>query len=575
MTTTPLTPDDIDVEHLHGRRNTHRAMRMAVADMLERLTWSRPDQEAIVARPGAFASERFQRLTYREADRLANQVAHALLRAGLQRSDRVAMVCENSVEAVIAMFGIAKAGMVCAPINPLFHASVTQELLVRVGARFAIVDAELYPSCEPAFAAVGFVPQVSIPINGSPPESSRSFEEWIEGSPTEEPELETRLHADDVWMMSFTSGTTSSPKAVMCSNAYTYFASFAFRGSVTRGLRHEEDLRLATFLPIIYHCGHNAAIFPAFLAGGTAILGRRFDPLAVAAAVSEEAATALWAGAPRFLEAVAGAAESRPDLDLTSLTVGLFSWTAMAPSLMERLLALCGPQLQLVEAFGQTEAISCYRFWLDRNLEKVQSSDGEVNHVGVPNPLLAAAIVDDAGNQLHGSAGVPGEVVYRSPAMTSGYYREPEATAFAFRDGWFHSGDCCVYEDDGSQTMVDRYKDIIKSGGENVSSLRVEMVAGSHPGVARVAVVGLPDERWGERVTLAVLRNEGASVTEEDLIAYCRNRLAGFEAPKSVVFLDAFPETVGGKILKYRLRQDLDTASRAATGPEAEASPEA
>ena len=153
--------------------------------------------------------------------------------------------------------------------------------------------------------------------------------------------------------------------------------------------------------------------------------------------------------------------------------------------------------------------------------------------------------------------GVPGEAVYRSPCITAGYYRDEEATSHALAHGWFHSGDSCAYDPTGAQVMVDRFKDIVKSGGENVSSTRVEAVLATHPAVDGVAVIGLPDDRWGEAVTAVVRRRRGSSPTEDDLIAFGRERLAGYEAPKRVFFVDAFPETVGGKVLKYRLREQF------------------
>jgi acyl-CoA synthetase (AMP-forming)/AMP-acid ligase II len=141
--------------------------------------------------------------------------------------------------------------------------------------------------------------------------------------------------------------------------------------------------------------------------------------------------------------------------------------------------------------------------------------------------------------------------------MTAGYYRDEPATRAAFRDGWFHSGDMCTYGEGGLRVMVDRYKDVVKSGGENVSSIRVESVLVQHPSVLRAAVVGIPDERWGEAVTAVVVPADGQQVDEQVLVAFCRERLAGYETPKRVVVLDELPTTVGGKVLKYRLRERL------------------
>ena len=169
----------------------------------------------------------------------------------------------------------------------------------------------------------------------------------------------------------------------------------------------------------------------------------------------------------------------------------------------------CGDDLLVFEIFGQTESISCHRFWPDKWPELYARTAPKQNYVGVPSPVLASTVLDPEGQDLKSSPGTPGEAVYRSPSMMSGYYRDEAATREAFRFGWFHSGDSCVYDDEGLRVMLDRYKDIVKTGGENVSSLRVEAVLGLHPGVAKSAVIGLPHAHWGEAVTAVVIRAPG------------------------------------------------------------------
>jgi acyl-CoA synthetase (AMP-forming)/AMP-acid ligase II len=546
----------IDVTNLHGRRADDRWNRMSVGVLLERMTWSRPDQDAIVGRPGAFATPAFARLSYAQADAAANRVAGALLAGGLQRSDRVLMFCDNSVEALITLIGIAKAGLVAAPINPVMAPDVVAWIIGRVQPRLAIVDAGLWPRAERAFAEAGLVPAVSIAIGADGLSGTLDFGEWIAGQSTVEPEV--RIAGDDVWELLFTSGTTAMPKASMGTHAFSYLTAYSYCLSLISGLRYEHDIRLGTFLPIVYHCGHNSAFFPAFLCGGTAVVGRGSDSAALASAITEERVTALWAGAPQFLQGLVDAVQAQPEAyDLHSLTVAMFSWKTIHADLQDQLKALCGEQLALWEIFGQTESMSGYRFWLDEHPQRVRSGGGAVNYVGVPNPLLAAKVIDGDGNDLRARPGVAGEAVLRSPALTAGYYRNEAATREAFDDGWFHSGDSCRYEADGNQVMVDRYKDIVKSGGENVSSLRVESVAIQHPDVAKVAVIGLPDEQWGEMVTAVVVARDGATPDETAMIGFCRQRLAGYETPKRIVFVSELPETVGGKILKYRLRAEL------------------
>jgi acyl-CoA synthetase (AMP-forming)/AMP-acid ligase II len=179
----------------------------------------------------------------------------------------------------------------------------------------------------------------------------------------------------------------------------------------------------------------------------------------------------------------------------------------------------------------------------------------------VPNPLLAAKVVDPQGNDLRAASGRSRRGGIPLAGDHRRLHRNEEATREAFQGGWFHSGDSCAYEEDGLQVMVDRYKDIVKSGGENVSSLRVESVLIQHPDVAQVAVIGVPDERWGEMVTAVLVARPGAEPDDEEIIAFCRQRLAGYETPKRVIVVAEMPETVGGKILKYRLREQIANAN--------------
>lgn len=545
----------IDVSSLHGRRAVQRWERVSVGDVFERLTWSYPDKEAIVAWEGAFADPALRRVTYREADALANRIANALLARGLERGDRVLLFCENSVEAYLTKFGIAKAGLTCVPVNPLMAPDVVSHLIERTAPRFALVDAELWPRAEAAFAAQGLRPDVTIEIGGAVVAGSIPFAAFHADAPAHEPQVE--IHGDDVWEIVFTSGTTALPKGVMVSHSYSHLAAYSFALTLTRGLRIECDLKLCAFLPLIYHIADQIFSLPAFLSGGTLVLGRGYDPRQLAAAITKERATALWAGSPAMLADLVGVLEREPlTHDLRSLTTAVYGWTAAPPGLVAALKRHCGEQLVLCEILGQTEAISCHRFWPDKWLDLFHRTAPEHNYVGVPNPLLAADVVDHEGRSLRDRPGVPGEVVYRSPVVTAGYYRDEEATRAAFRDGWFHSGDVCVYDEDGLRIMVDRSKDIVKSGGENVSSLRVEAVLHQHPGVAKAAVVGLPHEHWGEAVTAFVIPAADAALDPEALIAFSRETLAGFEAPKRVVLVEELPVTVGGKVLKYALRAE-------------------
>src|SRR3954447_20217579 len=552
----------IDVEKLYDRRADNRWDRVCVGDVLERVTWSRPDRVALTGWPGAFATPEFERLTYRQANDAVNRIAQGLLARGLQRGDRVLLVCENSVEAYVTKLGVAKAGLVNVPLNPSLAPDVMSRLVELAEPRFAIVDAELWPAVAPAFEATGMRPDVTICIGGEPVVGSTAFPDFLTGASPEEPD--TVVHGDDIWELLFTSGTTALPKGVMLSHTYAHMGAYSFALSLTRGLPLEADLVLCSFLPVIYHVADQCLSLPAFLAGGRLVIGRRPVPGEMAAAVRREQVTALWGGSPQLVKAFAGALDAGEGV--LALKVLVYGWGAVEPGVLAGLKELCGRDFLLMGIFGQTEAISCHRFWPDREREKYDKAGSSVNYVGIPNPLLASTIMDFDGSSLLDKPGTPGEAVYRSPAVASGYYKDLAATEEAFRYGWFHSGDSCVVDDDGLRIMVDRYKDIIKSGGENVSSIRVEAMLHEHPQVAKAAVVGLTHDRWGEAVTAVVVRTPDATITEEELVEWARARLAGFETPKAVVFADALPETVGGKVLKYKLRQAMaDLYAAAAT----------
>ena len=543
---------EFDVTSLHHRRAVHRWERTSVGDLLERMTWSFPDQEAFVGREGAYGEERFRRLTYRQADELANQIAHGLLARGLQRSDVVLIFCENSVEGFLTKLGCAKAGLVCAPINPMMAPDLVRSMIELVAPKLCIIDAELWPRAKGQLAATGVEVGVTITIGGGPVPGSVSFAEFVDAQPTTEPDVE--IHGDDIWEILFTSGTTAMPKGVMISHTCSYMAAYGFALSLTRGLKLESDLRVGTFLPMIYHVGDQPFTYSVFLSGGTLVIGRRPNAVGIAEMIDAEKVTAWWAGAPMMVAGVNAVLDERPELDAHSLGVIVYGWAALAPTTLASMKGHCGEDLLVFEIFGQTESISCHRFWPDKWPELYARTAPKQNYVGVPSPLLASTVLDPFGEDLAGSPGTAGEAVYRSPSMMSGYYRDEPATRQAFRYGWFHSGDSCAYDDGGLRVMLDRYKDIVKTGGENVSSLRVEAVLGLHPSVAKAVVIGLPHPYWGEAVTAVVVLNDGEQTSGAELIAYCRASLAGYETPKDVLFTDSLPETVGGKVLKFKLR---------------------
>ncbi|MEI2776230.1 MAG: AMP-binding protein [Tetrasphaera sp.] len=543
---------DFDVTTLRGRRADNRWDRVCIGDLVERVTWSTPDKAALIGWDGAYADGAFRELTYRGLDALINQAANALIAAGVEPGDRILMICENSVEAYVAKLGAARMGAAVAPVNPAMAGDMLSHVVGVLQPRLTIVDAEFVPRVAATLAGLAVGVDVTIEIGGAAADRSLGFSEFVAGQPETEPDV--RIHGDDICELLFTSGATAMPKGVMLSHTSGTLAAHGFALSLTRGLEVETHLRLVTFLPMIYHVGHLVFMLPCFATGGTVVLGRRPDAAAAAEAVERERATALWGGSPAMMAAFSTAAATG-GRDISSLTVAIYGWAALPPAVLDEMQQQA-PRLTVAEIFGQTEAIACHRFWPSQDPEIYRETAPQDNNVGRPSPLLASRIISVDDEWLEGTVGQPGEVVYRSPVVTAGYYKDPTATAAAFRSGWFHSGDCCAYDAGGRRIMLDRFKDIVKTGGENVSTIRVESVLVQHPKIAKAAVIGLADDRWGEVVTAVVVPADD-TLTEDEVIAFARTRLAGYESPKRVVIVDALPETVGGKIMKYRLRQSL------------------
>ena len=544
----------IDVENFRNRRNDARWNRVSVGDVIERMTWNEPGKVAFIATPEAIVDPAYARVTYSEANEVINRVANALPALNLPRASRIAMLCDNSNEAWLAKVGVAKAGLVAAPINVMMASDVIAEALQRVGAQHAIVDQALWEPLEGTLALANIRPIVSIggPLQGRIP----NFEEFMSEHGSDEPDVE--IHGDDIWQVLFTSGTTAKPKAVMISHTSTYMAAYSKALTMTRGLSHESEIRLGVFTPMVFHIGDQLCVFGPLVCGGTVIIGRKPQGPEMARAITDEKITCLFGGSPQFVESLITEVQSKPEeYDLSSLGVMWFGWAPLAPASLAAFQELCGPQLKVYEMIAQTEAIAGHRFFIDRHLDMYLREAPAINHVGKPSPIMGATVMDETGQDLRDKPGVAGEAVYRTPAMFSGYYRDLEATQEAVRGDWFHSGDSFVYGQDQIRLMVDRYKDIVKSGGENVSSIRVESVLQQHPTVIRAAVIGLPDDRWGEMVTACILKAPNTQFEEKALIGFARERLAGFETPKRIVVMDEFPTTVGGKVLKYKLRQYL------------------
>jgi long-chain acyl-CoA synthetase len=512
--------------------------RVAIGDTLRRAASRCPDKLAVI--------DGQARLTYRELNERANRFAQFLLTQGLKKGDAVATLCLNSSELLVASYGIAKAGLIWVPMNVLLAGAQLQYILGHVEAKMVVADDELLQrvrgDVEALCSRVLVIPICGVALPGLP-----LFDDALRDQSPMEPEVE--IHERDVAQIMYTSGTTSHPKGVLVSHLAVFTASLS--GIIETGIRHDDVTGVV--MPI-FHCAEHSLVASYIHMGATLVIVRRFEPGAFMQTVEQHRLSWIFL-LPMMYRALLDHPE-RSQRDLSSLRYCLYAMQPMDPATLQRLTQEICPHFAL--GSGQTETYPGTTYFKP---EYQLSKPGP--YWGSPAIINDLAIMDDRGQFL--ARGQVGELVVRGPNVMNGYHKNPEATEEACRFGWHHTGDLCFYDEDGLLVFVDRKKDMIKSGGENVASITVETALLGHPEVGNVVVVGLPHPHWVEAVTAFVLPRAGCSPTEQALIAHCKDRLARHEVPKAVVFLDAFPATATGKIQKNQLRTQYADFFKSAT----------
>jgi fatty-acyl-CoA synthase len=420
------------------------------------------------------------------------------------------------------------------PINWRLAAAELRYLLEHSGAKVLVCDEALTGLADDAMAGLASTPARSC-VSPDPPDGWERFT-GLEAGP-----IPTRVAVggDDIHRLMYTSGTTGRPKGVMLTHAnlawknYAHVTEFGFTSS---------DIGLAC--GPLYHVGALDLVTTTMIAAGaTTIVHRTFDAALVVDEIERSRITTVWM-APAMLRAVL----DQPGIegrDLSSVRVIIAGGEKLPIPYIERLQRVF-PAAWLADAYGLTETVSGDTF-LDPDGARTK-----VGSVGRACLYLELEIWGEDDTPV--PAGERGEVVLRGPKVFQGYWNDPDATAAAFRGGWFHTGDIGVKDDDGYVYIVDRLKDMIVSGGENIASSEVERVLYEHPAVSEVAVIGRPDERWGEVPVAVVVLVPGAEATADELIEHCRGQLAKFKVPKDVTFIEALPRNPSGKVLKRELR---------------------
>ncbi len=502
-----------------------------------------PEREALVYRG--------LRWSYAEYHARVSRLASALAGMGVRPGDVVATILPNVPAQVEAHFGVPACGAVLNTINTRLDVATVAYILDHGCAKVLLCDTAHLKLAEAAMAQMtGPRPalvevaddQAGLPASGDWPEYEDLIARGDPAFPWVMPQDEWESLA-----LNYTSGTTGRPKGVVYHHRGAYLSAM---GQVIswRMVLHP---RYLTIVPL-FHCNGWCHAWMIPVVGGTVICCRDITAAAIYQAIADEGATH-FGGAPIVLNTIIHAkdADRRP----FAHTVEIF--TAGAPPPAATLAAIEPLGFNVTQVYGLTEtygpATECT--WKDEWDALPPDERAAVKaRTGVAMPFMEdVTVLDDALRPVPRDGASLGQVMHRGNGVMKGYYRNPEATAEAFRGGWFHSGDIAFLTPDGYIKIADRAKDIIISGGENVSSVEVENVLAHHPAVALVAVVAKPDPHWGEVPCAFVELKEGAQATEAELIAFARARLAGFKTPKAVVFAD-LPKTSTGKIQKFELR---------------------
>jgi len=522
-----------------------RAHQHGVGDILRRSAQRTPDKTAIVCGDVQWS--------YRDFDQICDRLVAALSQQGIAAGDRVAILSRNSHAFAAMRFALARMGAVLVPINFMLNAGEVAYILRSSGARTLLVGAGFEALAVDAMAAAergtGDGQHAGVQIG---------LQIWLPSEDQADGAPEGMLRFDDLLMASapapdiapvdprallqiiYTSGTESLPKGAMLSHEAVLWE---YVTCIVEGNMQADDVVLHA-LPL-YHCAQlDVFLGPAVYLGATNIITGQPRPDVILPLIARHRVNAFFA--PPSIWIALLRSPLFDGADLASLVKGYYGASIMPVEVLKEMQRRM-PAVRLWNFYGQTEiAPLATVLHPDDQLRKAGSA-------GKPALNVETRIVDDEMRDV--APGEIGEIVHRSPQLLDGYYNDPERTAEAFRGGWFHSGDLAVRDDEGYITIVDRKKDMIKSGGENVASREVEEMIFRIPEVSEVAVIGLPDPYWVEAVTAVIVLKEGRSLSEQQVIDFCKAGMAHFKVPKRVIFAEALPKNPSGKLLKRELRR--------------------
>ena len=486
-----------------------------------------PEKEALVS------DER--RFSYKQLNHRVNQLSWAMQSRGIRHGDRIAVLAYNCNEFAEIIMAAAKLGLILVPLNWRLTPVELTFILSDSGAQTLFFDAAFTSAAEELKSKTGLHHVISL-YGASAVDGSACYDDFIAGKPVTEPAPSAPVGLDTPHIIMYTAGTTGKPKGAVLSQG----ASFWNAVNCIAAMSITADDRDLNVLPMFHIGGIGLFTLAVFYMGGTVLLLRTFDPARALDIIKNEKVS-IFFGVPAIFLFLA----NQPDFQCLKDVRIVMSGGAPLPVSLIKLYEENG--LRLRQGFGMSEAAPSIAI-LDQDmyLEKAGSIGRRLMH-------LETRVVDEDMHDV--PPGEIGELIIRGPNVMIGYWNRPEATEEAFRGGWFHSGDLARREEDGSLYIVDRSKDMYISGGENVYPAEVENVIYELPEIGEAAVIGVPDEKWGEVGKAAVAVKPGKQLTEEQIISYLKGHLAKFKVPASVVFVEALPRNAMGKVLKNALRE--------------------
>ncbi len=480
-------------------------------------------------------------LTFAELDAAVSRTAAALTAEGLAKGDRLALLSHNCWQFVVLSFATARVGVILVPVNFMLGPDEIGYLLEHSGATAFVAEDLLVDTAEKAIASAGatITTRGAIRLSGAEaPAGWTDVQRWVDhdGSPPQVPVAD-----DDPLRLMYTSGTESRPKGAILSSRSLMWQ---YVSCIVDGGMEGDDVEVHA-LPLYHTAQLDCFLGPDVYLGATSIILPAPDPAALLRTIETERVTKLFCPPTVWISLLRS--PHFDSTDLSSLRKGYYGASPMPVEVLRELQQRL-PGVRLWNFYGQTEMAP---------LATILGPDEQVSRAGSAGRagLNVETLVVDGDDQPV-PPGTVGEIVHRSPHATLGYYKDEAKTAEAYRNGWFHSGDLGVLTEDGYLTVVDRKKDMIKSGGENVASREVEETIYLMDGVAEVAVFGVSHPHWVEAVAAAVVPKPGVTLTGEAVIAHTREHLAGYKTPKYVVITDSLPRNPSGKILKRQLREE-------------------